>query len=266
MTEGSAAQSETDTKLPFMRSHRFLITSGAVLLFILFAAFYMVARVGLREWERVDRASIPKQTGLVLKMFANDSAAHVYPELSPVPGMLSIRNEQSTGKPVVPEYLSDPTYLLEQEAYRERYHDAKDPQVILDRSNYYYLGYAIGNEEEFDAFAAAYKLRTEKGLLFNEGLIVPQGKGNNGGDKIHRLAEGIGRIFITDVHNPEALLQAERRIPVLIERPHAANQKERYVLYLDGHVAREPYPGKWPVTARVMNILNSLENDAQKRK
>lgn len=40
--------------------------------------------------------------------------------------------------------MSALTYLLEQEVYWEQYHDTKNPQVILDRSNYYYLGYAIG--------------------------------------------------------------------------------------------------------------------------
>lgn len=94
MTEDSAAQIQMDAKLPFMSSCQFLITSSVVLLFILFATFYMMARAGLREWERLDRASIPKQTALVFKMFASESTGHVYPELSPVPGVLSIRNEQ----------------------------------------------------------------------------------------------------------------------------------------------------------------------------
>jgi len=260
MNEGSAAQLKTDATGNFMSSHRLLIASGVILLFILFAAFCIIVRAGLREWERVDRASIPKQTSLVFKMFAYDSTGHVYPELSSVPGMLSIRNEQSTGKPLVPQYMSDPLYLLEQQGYWEKYRDAKDPQVILDHSNYYYLGYATGNEEELDAFAEAYKLHAEKGLPFNEDLSVPIGKGNNGGNKIHRLAEGVEQHFITNDGDPAASARVSARIPVLIERPHELNQKERYVLYLDGHVAREPYPGRWPVTARVMNTLNSLED------
>jgi len=265
MNEDSTVQRKREATLPFMSTHRILIGGGIILFLILLVLSLITVRAGLRAWERADRATTLVQTGLVFRMFAAESPGHMYPELSPIPGMLSIRNEQSTGRSVVPEYISDPSYLLDSE-YWEKYHDAEDPQAIFDNINYYYLGYAIGNDNELDAFAEAYKTRVAEGLPFNEDLGVPPGRGNNGSDRIHRLAEGVEQHFITNDHDAAASMRARTRIPVLLERPHEPNQKDLYVLYLDGHVEREPYPGRWPATTRVMNVLHSLKAFSSERR
>jgi prepilin-type processing-associated H-X9-DG protein len=211
-------------------------------------------------WQRADSVAAPKHMGLIFRMFANESPGMTFPELSPQPGMLAIRNVQTAGPPVVPAYLTDPSFLAGQSKVWKKYEDAKDPQSIFDHSYYIYLGYAIGNEAELEAFAEAYRQRVAQGLPFNEDLSVPPGKGNNGSDKIHRLAEGVERWFIADIGNPDAASTAQRGIPVLIERLDNRKPEGGNILYLDGQVEFVRYPGKWPMTERAMQILKSLED------
>jgi prepilin-type N-terminal cleavage/methylation domain-containing protein/prepilin-type processing-associated H-X9-DG protein len=87
-----------------------------------------------------------------------------------------------------------------------------------------------------------------------------------GGDTLYRLREGIERFMITDINNPAGSAQAQSTIPVMWDHistkvkdfahvPGGAN-----VLYLDGHVAWQNYPGDiFPVTedsARIFGRYN----------
>jgi len=74
-------------------------------------------------------------------------------------------------------------------------------------------------------------------------------------DTLFRLREGIERFLITDINNPGATAQAQSTVPLVWDHistkvkdfahvPGGAN-----VLYLDGHVRFEKYPGdRFPVT------------------
>ncbi len=76
------------------------------------------------------------------------------------------------------------------------------------------------------------------------------GSGNSGGDTIYRLREGIERFMITDINNPAASAQAQSTIQIMSDL--TASNVEAFnhipggsnVLYLDGHVDFQRYPGE----------------------
>lgn len=87
-----------------------------------------------------------------------------------------------------------------------------------------------------------------------------------GGDTLHRLKDGIERFMITDINNPGASEAGSTRIPTVWDHistkvadfahvPGGAN-----VLYLDGHVEFQKYPGAFfPMTedsARIFGRYN----------
>jgi prepilin-type N-terminal cleavage/methylation domain-containing protein/prepilin-type processing-associated H-X9-DG protein len=75
------------------------------------------------------------------------------------------------------------------------------------------------------------------------------GYGNAGGNIIHRLREGIERFMIVDVDNPAATAMAQSNIAVMWDYVSVKVEKFSHipggsnVLYLDGHVKFNKYPG-----------------------
>ncbi len=81
-------------------------------------------------------------------------------------------------------------------------------------------------------------------------------------ETIFRLREGIERFFITDINNPGASARSQSSISVTSDIvsvipadfnhiPGGAN-----VLYLDGHVEFEKYPGSFPVTRAFATLVS----------
>ena len=79
---------------------------------------------------------------------------------------------------------------------------------------------------------------------------------------IYRLREGIARFLITDINNPGASAKAQSSISVISDIvstipsdfnhvPGGAN-----VLYMDGHVEFEKYPGSFPVTRAFATLVS----------
>ena len=77
---------------------------------------------------------------------------------------------------------------------------------------------------------------------------------------VFRTREGIERFFITDINNPGASARAQSTIVVMFDSvattvsafnhvPGGAN-----VLYLDGHVKFQKYPGRFPVSKQFATI------------
>jgi len=90
------------------------------------------------------------------------------------------------------------------------------------------------------------------------------GYGNANGDSVYRLREGIERFLITDINNPAASARAQSEIWIMSDKvsmqpgefnhvPGGAN-----VLYMDGHVAFERYPGQPPVTRSMGALFGAL--------
>jgi prepilin-type N-terminal cleavage/methylation domain-containing protein/prepilin-type processing-associated H-X9-DG protein len=76
------------------------------------------------------------------------------------------------------------------------------------------------------------------------------GRTNN----IPRLKEGIERFFITDINNPAASAQAQSELPVMFDLLSVTVQEFNHVpgganvLYMDGHVEFQRFPGEFPAT------------------
>jgi len=86
-------------------------------------------------------------------------------------------------------------------------------------------------------------------------------RGNNGGETILRLREGIERFMITDINNPAGSARAQSQTTLMWDhveggKPTEPERNARFnhlpggsnVLYLDGHVEFQKYPGEFPVS------------------
>jgi len=96
---------------------------------------------------------------------------------------------------------------------------------------------------------------------------VSEGLGNGTGTTVHRLREGIERVLITDVNNPGASASAQSEVFIMFD--NVATEVMRFnhvpgganVLYLDGHVEFDHYPGTAPVNrslAGAMHLIDSM--------
>ncbi len=80
---------------------------------------------------------------------------------------------------------------------------------------------------------------------------------------LYRLREGIERFFITDINNPAATARAQSEIPVEFDLVSTRADEFNHVpgganvLYMDGHVQFNRFPGDFPVT-RAFAALTSL--------
>jgi prepilin-type processing-associated H-X9-DG protein len=214
-----------------------LVFFGGVL-----AAIMLPALARSREAAR--RASCQnnlKQMGLVFRMYSSESENEVFPPLSIAYGEFC-----PTMDLVYPEYLSRGDVLVCPSDTAVS--DTADPAVIGDES-YFYLGYAVTNEAEAQAFIDAYRQQKQSGGSFDADLAVAAGSGTGGANLIVRLREGIDR----------DLPIRKDDIPIMFDRsldhhlPGGIN-----VLYMDGHVTflRE---GQFPAQRWFLDALANLE-------
>ena len=82
------------------------------------------------------------------------------------------------------------------------------------------------------------------------GLGPLAGHGNGGGNIVYRLREGIERFMITDINNAAATAMAQSEIPILADQVSTDVTQFNHipgggnVLFMDGHVEFERYPGR----------------------
>lgn len=191
-----------------------------------------------------------KQMGLVCKMFANDSRGMVFPPMSAQPGRLMME-----AAVISPEYLADPSILFIPGTAPDLAGASQvDMLNAVDDQAYLYISHAISNEEEGLAWIAAYKKAVEAGTSLSGDFATESGT-------IYRLQEGIGRAFIREEDGPPALaiVKADARIPVMMERPGAWEDGSINVLFFDGHVESVP-PGTFPNTPAFIEALLSLDS------
>ena len=88
-----------------------------------------------------------------------------------------------------------------------------------------------------------------------------------GGNTLYRLREGVERFMITDINNPGGTAMSQSDIPVLWDHltPQVTGSTHvpagMNVLYMDGHVQFERYPGEspWMITVDGPRILGRYD-------
>jgi prepilin-type processing-associated H-X9-DG protein len=207
-----------------------------------------------------------KQMRLVFDMYAKENEDR-YPFID------NTRNNFIfEGDGLYPEYLpdvclvachSDTEYnsrknfrLISNEKHPESLPGAFHPDCITDMS-YCYLGWIITNQQEAEAFFEAYDRMSPED--YDKDIIVPEGRGNGGGNIIYRLRP-------LDKLPPELDIDPAS-IPVIWDKP--SNNITNFshvpagsnVLYLDGHVefiryAKEPARTPFPVNSEFAKLVD----------
>jgi prepilin-type processing-associated H-X9-DG protein len=216
---------------------------GMIVVIGILAAILLPALARAREAAR--RASCQnnlKQMGLVYIMRANEHD-HLLPSLSDAPGELAPMAEE-----IYPDYLTMPSiFICPSDPTAQA--TGESPDLIGDES-YFYLGYAITNEEEARAFIEAYRHQRARGGSFDEDLIVEAGTGTAGTDRFIRLRDNIS----------DDLPVSPSEIPIMFDReidqhlPGGIN-----VLYLDGHVEFLKEGIRFPSQRWFLDALAELE-------
>lgn len=259
-----------------------------VLLVIAVVTISALARLSFRQWDSTSECVQNMQTiCAALKQYAADSR-DFYPSLSPVPGQMMFSPDL-----MYPKYLKDASCLISLSlAYREEtIHAAgENPQSLIDDSNYWYLGWAFGNDQsafewigqyvqhvasdepispeistrpEYEARIAQFRAEARQAYeadpqRYPKGIYVYEPWMDESMRIYVPLQVGVERVFCTDVGNPGEPLYKQSKIPVMIERP-IVHRNGGHVLYLDGHVEFVPYPGKFPMEPEFIEALQSLD-------
>jgi len=126
-----------------------------------------------------------------------------------------------------------------------------DPQSSFETAitvdGYWYLGYALPDEEAGMVFVKAYReFFEETGKPPIDDRIEARTHDGGDGGWIDRLR---GQWHERESGSP---------IPVFIERPGHLRGGSN-VLFLDGHVEFMKYPGPWPMTEKFIKALESLD-------
>ncbi|MGI6461257.1 MAG: H-X9-DG-CTERM domain-containing protein [Candidatus Hydrogenedentales bacterium] len=80
------------------------------------------------------------------------------------------------------------------------------------------------------------------------------GYGNAGGNTVYRLREGIERFLVTDINNPAGTAMAQSELPIAADLVSTRVDHFNHVpggcnvLFMDGHVEFERYPGRHVVS------------------
>ena len=192
-----------------------------------------------------------------------------FPPLSSQPGVLMF-----SAKAIAPKDDTEPLPLtcptIRYARKRTTGREASDDQ------SYFYLGYAVLNDDDVEAFAKAYRKQIAEGGTFDGDLVVEDGEETR---VLHRLSDGVFQVLrATQDHRSPPRLEGHRvlayqtvgvaptdDVPILIERglghvyadwgpppPRGAN-----VLYAYSGVHFIEH-GTWPMTEKTQRILAEL--------
>ncbi len=202
------------------------------------------------------------------------------------------------GPSVFPEYLSDVKVLIcpsdsegskEYESGRYNFfHDVDqgtNPCRFSDGS-YFYMGWAISDEKlytnpaqmndgqidgtTFMSYIAPNAMTILLGIM---GSYTPEANASvldsdasfSTSTTFYRLREGIERFFISDINNPAASASAQSELWIMADNMTTDVSQYNHIpgggniLYMDGHVAFEKYPGATPMS-RAFAALNGMAN------
>lgn len=159
--------------------------------------------------------------------------------------------------PILPCQIDDLSYLYQGLAFSaaEVFTDpdsANDPDVTL----------ADVNPDWLDALIA-YSTQLATWSLPDDGFFDEDIE--SGSVTLYRMREGIERFFITDINNPAGSAKAQSEVfamwdDISVGNPEFMNHIPggSNVLYMDGHVEFERYPGKFPIAPGWLVLLEAL--------
>ena len=233
-----------------------VVAVGGVAVVAILAAIMLPALGNAREAAR--RASCQnnlKQWGIVYKMYAGENRDK-YPVLESTPGRFVFNADD-----LYPDYLYDPqVFICPSNPNQPADAGSIDMTTVIDHGrSYYYLGYAMTNEDQARAFLDAYRQRLQEGGGFSEDLEVPAGMGLGGSDRIMRLQEGIERFEVEDFDNPLEASVVQSKIPIMFDRDTYHIPGGINVLYMDGHVEFLRMESKWPAQQWFLDALAEID-------
>lgn len=197
----------------------------------------------------------------------------VFPPLSSEPGVLMFSTGAIPQKEEIGRFLTCPTIRFAEGR-------VTSPASPFDDQSYYYLGYALLNDDAVEAFARAYRKRIAEGKgveggMFDGDLVVEDAEGKH---VLHRLADGVDKVLLASKDRLSMSPNAGKEpgyqdpgvetddVPILIERGiHHKN-----VDYFEGPVIRGAWvlylnlgvqfveEGTWPLTEKTQRTLAEL--------
>ncbi len=227
----------------------------------LVAAVPIVASAQSKGHTKTDHSAVAanhlKQIHQAAKKYGKDNNGH-WPPLDDRSAAPTI-----SMKDVYPDYVTDPRLMVNPANVEAASKvaglpvNASNLPAYWNNGSYWYLGYAMTNEQTGLAFVRAYKAALAHGHVPTGDITVPMGEGDGGGSTIFRLRDGVGTSFIQNINNPAETEASESEIPVMISRPVDGGGN---VLFMDGHVEFMKYPGKFPMTPAFISALESLDH------
>lgn len=131
--------------------------------------------------------------------------------------------------------------------------------AILERIVTLLATHALGGDPEASTYDQDLDMEDNTALT----PPVQEALYGNSIDDVFRLREGIERFFITDINNPGASAKAQSELFVMSDLLSATVTEYNHIpgganiLYLDGHVEFEKFPGEFPAS-RAFAIVVSL--------
>lgn len=222
-----------------------------------------------------DMATCGDNLKLIKGVLQEYASAHggEFPPLSPKSGVLMFTPDSMPPGVDVGARLTCP-------AIRTAKKSTTGPVSPFDDQSYFYLGYALLDDDDVEAFAKAYRKRIAEGGTFDEDLVVEDGEGTR---VLHRLSLDVDEVWRA-TKDPHSVSPHEGResgynnpctvttdIPLLIERDvdHVYTDwgppapRGAHVLYLhDGYTENGGVGfverGTWPITEKTQRILAEL--------
>lgn len=240
-------------------------------------ALLIITALGLAVWlERPDPRDASRNNlwhfALAFRMYANigyektgGNPKGLYPPLSSLPGILQM--DPNVGLSVIQLFEYDVDIFISpgHPESRSLLQRAKaDPASAVTDKSYWYLGYALPDEERGMAFVEWYREQAAHASIPSPSLI------EDGDVRLRRLSYEIDMWLFRDDIESGKIEQPKgdgtkpyfSTVPMMIERP-GLFKGGGHVLYADGHVRFLEYPGEYPMTQEFIEALESLGEFAQ---